>query len=72
MAEVRRRIDTRPFRDRLAGISLDRGYDEVNARLYEAGLGDGLRALTPAIAERTTERRRELGLADDGVRSTLQ
>ncbi len=98
MAEVRRRIDTRPFRDRLAGSMtiegnaggegtfgggqalvlippesvafLDsHGWDRRRLqREIFARASVSYEALTPAIAERTTERRRELGLADDGVR----
>ena len=61
MAQARRRIDTRPFRDRLADISLDGGYDAINTRLYEAGLGDGLPLVPP------TEERIEALLAGGGV-----
>ena len=66
MAEVRRRIDTRPFRDRLAGIALDGGYDAVNTRLYEAGLGDGLPLVPP------TEERIGAMLAGGGAPATSQ
>ena len=48
---ARRRIDTRPFRERLGDVALDGEHDVVNARLYEAGLGDGL-PLVPPTAER--------------------
>ena len=51
VTQARRRIDTRPFRDRLADVVLDGGHDEVNARLDEAGLGDGL-PLVPPTEER--------------------
>ncbi|MYB42649.1 MAG: hypothetical protein F4X76_10800 [Chloroflexi bacterium] len=51
MAQTRRRFDTRPFRDRLADVALDGGYGEVNARLSEAGFGDGL-PLVPPTEER--------------------
>ncbi|MYA19697.1 MAG: hypothetical protein F4Z25_05420 [Chloroflexi bacterium] len=51
MTQARRRFDTRPFRERLADVSLEGGYDEVNARLHEAGLGDGL-PLVPPTDER--------------------
>ena len=48
---ARRRLDPRPLRERLAGLALDGGFDGANARLYEAGLGDGL-PLVPPTGER--------------------
>ena len=61
MTQARRRFDTRPFRERLADVSLEGGYDEVNARLHEAGLGDGLPLVPP------TEERIAAMLAGGGV-----
>ncbi len=61
MAQARRRIDTRPFRDRLADISLGGDYEAVNTRLSEAGLGDGLPLVPP------TEERIGAMLAGGGV-----
>ena len=43
MAQARRRIDTRPFRDRLGEIALDGGYDEVAVALV--GVADSFLSL---------------------------
>ena len=66
VAQARRRLDTRPFRDRLADIPLDSSYDEVNTRLYEAGFGDGLPLVPP------TEERIGAMLAGGGVPASSQ